>query len=52
MLGRGTVVLLDLDPTVGHGQILSGEMTAVDDGLALFLGLGDRLEPAPAPRVQ
>ncbi len=125
MLDRGTVVLLDLDPTVGHeqrgvrpcivvsdpevvadqrfpllcvvpvtgtlgegalypelspgrsglakrscalidhlrsvdkrrvrrlfGQILSDEMTAVDDGLALFLGLGNRLEPAPASRVQ
>lgn len=125
MLDRGTVILLDLDPTVGHeqrgvrpcivvsdpdvvadqrfpllcvvpvtgtpgegalypdlspgrsglakksfalidhlrsvdkrrvrrvfGQIPSDEMTAVDDGLALFLGLDDRLEPAPAPRVQ
>jgi len=125
MLDRGTIVLLDLDPTVGHeqrgvrpcivvsdpdvvvdqrfpllcvvpltgtpgegalypelspgrsglakqsfalidhlrsvdkrrvrrvfGQILADEMTAVEDGLALFLGLGDRLEPAPARRVQ
>ena len=34
------------------GQLLPDEITAVDDGLALFLGLGDRLEPAPAPRVQ
>lgn len=123
MLDRGTVVLLDLDPTVGHeqrgvrpclvvsdpevvadqrfpllcvvpvtgtpgegalypelspgrsglakksfalidhlrsvdkrrvrrvfGKILPEEMTAIDDGLALFLGLGDQL--APAPRVQ
>jgi len=33
------------------GQILSDEMIAVDDGLALFLGFGSRLEPAPAPRV-
>ncbi len=34
------------------GQVPSEEMTAVDDGLALFLGLGDRLEPVPVPRVQ
>jgi len=34
------------------GQLLPDEMTAVDEGLALFLGLGDRLEPAPASRVQ
>ncbi len=34
------------------GRIASDEMSAVDDGLALFLGLGDRLEPPPAGRVQ
>ena len=32
------------------GQIASDEMSVIDDGLALFLGLGDRLEPGP--RVQ
>ena len=32
------------------GQIDSDEMSTLDEGLALFLGL--RLEPAPAPRVQ
>jgi mRNA interferase MazF len=31
------------------GQITADEMDAVDDGLALFLGLGDRMEPAPIP---
>ena len=34
------------------GKIASDEMSAVDEGLTLFLGLGDRLEPAPVPRVQ
>lgn len=34
------------------GQISSDEMIAVDDGLALFFGFGDRLAPAPAPRVR
>jgi mRNA interferase MazF len=34
------------------GAISSEEMNAVDDGLALFLGLCDRLEPAPEPRIQ
>ncbi len=33
------------------GHIASDEMSAVDEGLAQFLGLGDRLEPAPTPRV-
>lgn len=34
------------------GAIASAEMAAVDDGLALFLGLADRLEPhASAPRA-
>ena len=32
------------------GQIASDEMSAVDDGLALFLGLVDRLEPEVALR--
>jgi mRNA interferase MazF len=34
------------------GPLAPGELRAVDDGLALFLGLGDRPEPAPAPRGQ
>jgi mRNA interferase MazF len=33
------------------GQVAADEMGAVDDGLALFLGLADRLGPAPALRV-
>ena len=33
-------------------QLAPGELGAIDDGLALFLGLGDRLEPQPPPRVQ
>jgi hypothetical protein len=32
------------------GSVASEEMSAVDDGLALFLGLGGRLEPSP-PQV-
>ncbi len=27
------------------GQLAPGELSAVSDGLALFLGFGDRLEP-------
>ena len=34
------------------GQLAPDELSAVDDGLVLFLGLEDRLEPAPTPRVQ
>ncbi len=33
------------------GQLAPGELGAVDEGLALFLGFGDRLEPAPTPHV-
>ena len=33
------------------GQIPSDEMSAVDDGLALFLGLGDQLASPPTPGV-
>lgn len=33
-------------------QLAPDELSAVDDGLALFLGFGDRLEPEPTPRVQ
>jgi mRNA interferase MazF len=29
------------------GRISPGELAAVEDGLALFLGLGERLDPAP-----
>jgi mRNA interferase MazF len=32
------------------GQLAPDELSAVEDGLALFLGLGDRLEPAPTIR--
>lgn len=28
-----------------YGRLSAGEMNAIDEGLALFLGLGDRLEP-------
>jgi mRNA interferase MazF len=31
------------------GQVTPAELVAVDEGLALFLGFGDRLEPAPVP---
>jgi mRNA interferase MazF len=34
------------------GQLAPDELRAVDEGLALFLGFGDRLEPAPIPHVQ
>ncbi|HUG52839.1 MAG TPA: type II toxin-antitoxin system PemK/MazF family toxin [Vicinamibacteria bacterium] len=34
------------------GQLATGELGAIDDGLVLFLGFGDRLEPEPMPRVQ
>jgi mRNA interferase MazF len=34
------------------GHITAEEMNAVDEGLALFLGLGDRLEPAPMHRIE
>jgi mRNA interferase MazF len=34
------------------GQLAPGELGAIDDGLALFLGFGDRLEPESAPRLQ
>jgi mRNA-degrading endonuclease toxin of MazEF toxin-antitoxin module len=34
------------------GQLAPNELNAVDDGLALFLGLGDGLEPESTPRVQ
>ncbi len=33
-------------------QLAPDELSAVDDGLALFRGFGDRLEPEPTPRVQ
>jgi mRNA-degrading endonuclease toxin of MazEF toxin-antitoxin module len=62
-LDRGTIVLLDLDPTVGHEPHLRSvdkrrvrrafaplprpEMDAVDEGLALFLGLAERFGPPP-----
>ncbi len=34
------------------GRLAPDELGAVDDGLALFLGFGDRLELEPAPRVR
>lgn len=34
------------------GQLAPGELNAIDDGLALFLGFGDRPLAEPAPRVQ
>ena len=34
------------------GDLARQEMAAIDEGLALFLGLGDRLEEAGAPPVQ
>ena len=34
------------------GQLAPGELGAVDDGLALFLGFGDRIESAPPPHAQ
>ena len=34
------------------GQLAPGELSAVSDGLALFLGFGDRLEPEPTPHAQ
>ncbi|MBI4511201.1 MAG: type II toxin-antitoxin system PemK/MazF family toxin [Deltaproteobacteria bacterium] len=33
------------------GQVASDEMSAIDEGLALFLGLGNRPEPSSAPRI-
>lgn len=34
------------------GDLARGEMAAIDDGLALFLGLGDRLHGSGAASVQ
>ena len=34
------------------GELAREEITAVDEGLAVFLGLGDRLHGADAPPVQ
>jgi mRNA interferase MazF len=34
------------------GQLAPSELSAVSEGLALFLGLGDRLEPESTPRIQ
>ena len=34
------------------GELAREEMTAIDEGLAAFLGLGDRLHGADAPAVQ
>jgi mRNA interferase MazF len=34
------------------GELASREMTAIDDGLSLFLGLGDQLDDPGAPPVQ
>lgn len=34
------------------GQLAPDELGAVDDGLELFLGFSDGLEPEPTPRVQ
>jgi mRNA-degrading endonuclease toxin of MazEF toxin-antitoxin module len=34
------------------GELARDEITAIDEGLALFLGLGDRLHGADAPPVQ
>jgi hypothetical protein len=34
------------------GLLAPDELHAVDDGLALFLGFGDRLSPEPTPHVQ
>jgi mRNA interferase MazF len=34
------------------GLLAPNELRAVDDGLALFLGFGDRLAPEPMPHVQ
>ena len=34
------------------GSIAPAEMSAVDDGLALFLGLGERLVPPSVPQIQ
>jgi mRNA-degrading endonuclease toxin of MazEF toxin-antitoxin module len=34
------------------GHLPSNEMTSVDEGLAVYLGLGDRLEATAAPHVQ
>lgn len=34
------------------GQLARREMAAVDEGLALFLGLADRLGPAPGAGVE
>lgn len=34
------------------GQVGDAELGAIDQGLALFLGLADKLEPEPNARVQ
>ena len=34
------------------GELARDEMAAIDEGLAVFLGLGDRLRTAGAPPVQ
>ena len=34
------------------GELAQNEMAAIDEGLAVFLGLGDRLHPSGAPPVQ
>jgi hypothetical protein len=34
------------------GELAREEMTAIDEGLAAFLGLGDQLHGADAPPVQ
>jgi mRNA interferase MazF len=58
-LGRKSYALIDHLRSVDKrrvrrvfGLIAADEMIAVDAGLALFLGLADRLEPAPPPAVQ
>jgi mRNA interferase MazF len=35
-----------------YGELAPDEMAAIDEGLAVFLGLGDRLGGAAAPTVQ
>ena len=58
-LARRSIALIDLLRSIDKrrvrrvfGELAREEMSAIDEGLAAFLGLGDRLHGADAPPVQ
>jgi mRNA interferase MazF len=58
-LAKGSFALIDHLRSIDKrrvrrvfGELPRGEMAAIDEGLAVFLGLGDRLRGADAPPVQ